>query len=122
VFALDQAGEASATTSEASIATHTPAAPTQSHPAAGPSSSSSGSGWITATITRAVAGIAVTMLLVMAAATAVTRRRSHTSAYATPQDLGPRLAISEYTPVALVIPALLILGSCAAIALVLINL
>jgi hypothetical protein len=121
VFALDQAGEAAATTSEANIATHKPAAPTQSHAAAGPPSSSGG-GWITSTLTHAVAGIAVTMLLVMAAATAVTRRRSHTSAYATPQDLGPRLAISEYTPVALVIPALLILGSCAAIVLVLINL
>jgi hypothetical protein len=62
------------------------------------------------------------MLLLMAAATVVTRRRSHTSAYVTPHDLGPRLAISGYTPVALVIPALLILGSCAAIVLVLINL
>ena len=62
------------------------------------------------------------MLLVMAAATAVTRRRTHTSAYVPAREGGPRLAISGYTPVALVIPALLILGSCAAIVLVLINL
>jgi hypothetical protein len=120
VFALNSSANASATTSEADITTHKPAAPTQSHSSA-PSPSSGGSG-ITSTLIRAVAGIAVTMLLVMAAATAVTRRRAHTSAYATPHDFGPRLAISGYTPVALVIPALLILGSCAAIVLVLINL
>jgi hypothetical protein len=120
VFALNSADSASATTAEANIITHTPPPP-PSHPTAAPSSSSGG-GWITSTLIRAVAGIAVIMLLVMAAATAVTRRRSHTSAYVTPQDLGPRLAISGYPPVALVIPALLILGSCAAIVLVLINL
>jgi hypothetical protein len=116
VFALNSADSASPTAAEASITTHKPSPP-PSHPTSG-----SGGGWITPTLTRAVAGVAVTMLLLMAAATAVTRRRSHTSAYVTPQDLGPRLAISGYTPVALVIPALLILGSCAAIVLVLINL
>jgi hypothetical protein len=120
VFALNAAAHASATTADANITTPQPVAPTPSHPSA--SASSSGGGWITPTITHAVAGIAVMMLLVMAAAMAVTRRRSHTSAYATPHDFGPRLAISGYTPVALVIPALLILGSCAAIVLVLINL
>ena len=77
---------------------------------------------MTSTLTHTVSGIAIVMLLLMAAATALTRRRTHTSAYVTPQNLGPRLAISGYTPVALVIPALLILGSCAAIVLVLINL
>jgi len=117
VFALNSVDSASATTAEANITTHKP----PSHPTAAPSSSS-GAGWITSTLTHAVAGIALTMLLLMAAATVVTRRRSHTSAYVTPHDLGPRLAISGYTPVALVIPALLILGSCAAIVLVLINL
>ena len=120
VFALNSVDSASATTAEANITTHKPPRP-PSHPTAAPSSSSGG-GWMTSTLTHAVAGIAVTMLLLMAAATAVTRRRTHTSAYVTPQDLGPRLAISGYTPVALVIPALLILGSCAAIVLVLINL
>jgi hypothetical protein len=117
VFALNAAAHASATTADANITTPQPEAPTPSHP-----SSSSGGGGITSTLVRAVAGIAVMMLLVMAAAMAVTRRRSHTSAYAAPQDFGPRLAISGYTPVALVIPALLVLGSCAAIVLVLINL
>ncbi len=116
VFALNSADSASPTATEASITTHKPPPP-PSHPSSG-----SGGGWITPTLTRAVAGVAVAMLLLMAAATAVTRRRSHTSAYVTPQDLGPRLAISGYTPVALVIPALLILGSCTAIVLVLINL
>jgi hypothetical protein len=119
VFALNSADSASATTVEANITTHKPSPP-PSRPTAAPSSGSGG--WITPTLTHAVAGIAVAMLLLMAAATAVTRRRSHTSAYVTPQDLGPRLAISGYTPVALVIPALLILGSCTAIVLVLINL
>jgi len=116
VFALNSADSASPTATEANITTRKPPPP-PSHPSSG-----SGGGWITPTLTRAVAGVAVAMLLLMAAATAVTRRRSHTSAYVTPQDLGPRLAISGYTPVALVIPALLILGSCTAIVLVLINL
>jgi hypothetical protein len=120
VFALNSAGNASATKSDASVAATKPAVPAQSPPTVAPTSSSGGGS--TATLTHVVAGIAVMMLLVMAAATAVTRRRTHTSAYVTPQDIGPRLAISGYTPVALVIPALLILGSCGAIVLVLINL
>lgn len=119
VFALNSIDSAAATTTEANITTHKPPPPPESHPAAAPSS---GSGWLTSTLTHAVAGIAMTMLLLMAVATALTRRRLHTSAYVTPRDIGPRVAISGYTPVALVIPALLILGSCAAIVLVLINL
>ena len=119
VFALNSTDHASKTTSETSVTANQPVVPPPPHPAASPASPGGGSN---GTLTHVVAGIAVMMLLVMAAAVAVTRRRSHTSAYVTPQDIGPRLAISGYTPVALVIPGLLILGSCAAIALVLINL
>jgi hypothetical protein len=122
VFALDAAGDAAATTPDADVAVSKPAVAPRSHPAANPPSSAPASRWMPSTLNHAVAGIAVIMLLVMAAATAVTRRRTHTSAYVGSRDLGPRLAISGYTPVALVIPALLILGSCAAIVLVLINL
>jgi hypothetical protein len=119
VFALDAADHASATTSDVKFATQK-AAPTQSQPTV--AAGGGGGNWMTSTLTHAVAGIVVMMLLVMAAATAVTRRRTQTSAYVMPRELGPRVAISGYTPVALVIPALLILGSCAAIVLVLINL
>jgi hypothetical protein len=121
VFALDSAGGASTTTADVGVTTPK-AATTHPHVTTAPSTSGSSGGWMTSTLTHAVAGIVVAMLLVMAAATAVTRRRSQTSAYVTPQDIGPRLAISGYPPVALVIPALLVLGSCAAIVLVLINL
>ena len=118
VFALDAAGDAAATTPDAHVAVSKPAVAPRRHPAANPPTSR----WMPSTLNHAVAAIAVIMLLVMAAATAVTRRRTHTSAYVGSRDLGPRLAISGYTPVALVIPALLILGSCAAIVLVLMNL
>jgi hypothetical protein len=119
VYALDSAGGASATRSDANVTTP---APTHTHATANSGASSSSSGWMTATLTRAVAGIVVVMLLVMAVATAVTRRRSHASAYVAPRDLSPRLAISGYPPVALVIPAILVLGTCAALVLILINL
>ena len=123
VYALDSAGGASATGSDANVTTPKAAvAPTHTHAAQDPPASSSSSGWMTSTLTRTVAGIVVLMLLVAAAATAVTRRRSHTSAYVTQRDLSPRLAISEYPPVALVIPALLVLGTAAALVLILINL
>jgi hypothetical protein len=62
------------------------------------------------------------MLLVMAGATVATRRRTHTSAYVPARQVGPRMAMTGVSPVTLVIPALLVLGSCGAIALVLLNL
>jgi hypothetical protein len=122
VYALDSAGGASATGTDANVTTPKPAAPTHTPAAANSGASSSSSGWMNSTLTRTVAGIVVVMLLVMAAATAVTRRRSHTSAYVAPRDLSPRVAISGYPPVALVIPAILVLGTCAALVLILINL
>jgi hypothetical protein len=118
VYALNSASSAS-TGSDANVTTP---APTHTHATANSGASSSSSGWMTSTLTRAVAGIVVVMLLVMAVATAVTRRRSHASAYVAPRDLSPRLAISGYPPVALVIPAILVLGTCAALVLILINL
>lgn len=106
-------------------ATHTqtaPAAPVTAHPsgAANPPASSSGS-WLTSMIVRMVAAIGAAMLLVMAAATLVARRRTHISAYVAPREYVPRMAMTGVTPATLVIPAVLVVGSAAAIVLVLLN-
>jgi hypothetical protein len=105
--------------------THTqtaPAAPATAHPAgaADPPASSSG-GWLTSMIVRMVAAVGAAMLLVMAAATLVARRRTHVSAYVAPREYVPRMALTGVTPATLVIPAVLLVGSAAAIVLVLLN-
>jgi hypothetical protein len=76
---------------------------------------------------RGVAIAGFLMVLVMVVATIVTRRRTHSSAYAhaargqlaPARQFGP---MSASGPGALVIPALAVLGCCAAVALVLLNL
>lgn len=103
--------------------THTaPPVPAAAHPAgaADPPASSSG-GWLTSMILRMVAAVGAAMLLVMAAATLTARRRTHVSAYVAPREYVPRMALTGITPATLVIPALLVVGSAAAIVLVLLN-
>jgi hypothetical protein len=74
-------------------------------------------------LTRMVAVVGLLMLLATAAATLLARRRTHTSAYMpAAREAAPRLAMTGVAPAALVIPALLVFGSCAAIVLVLLNL
>jgi hypothetical protein len=99
-----------------------PPATQPGHPAAAPDppASSSGGG-LTSMIVRVVAAVGAAMLFVMAAATLVARRRSHVSAYVAPREYAPRMAVSGVPPATLVIPAVLIVGSAAAIALVLLN-
>lgn len=122
VFALDAAGNTSAMNTGADATAPKPAAPAQAPAAAPPSSASASSGWLSSTLLRMVAIGGLLMLLAMAGATVTTRRRTHTSAYIQAREVGPRMAMTGVAPVALVIPALLVLGSCAAIALVLLNL
>jgi hypothetical protein len=120
VFALDAAGNSSvANTGADATASKPPAAARHPHPAA-PSSSSGSS--LVSTLLRVVAAVGLLMLLVMAGATVAARRRMHTSAYVPEREGGMRLALTGVAPVAMVIPALLVLGSCAAIVLVLLNL
>jgi hypothetical protein len=120
VFAMDAASNvAPGNSSDIAAPKPAPQVTAAQHPAG---NGGSQAGWLTPTLTRTVAGVGLTMLLVMAAATAVRNRRSHTSAYVPARELGPRVAMNGYAPVALVIPALLVLGSCVAIGLVLLNL
>lgn len=119
VFPLNAAGKAAIDNSN--VQATAPKPPAAAHPHAAAPSSSSG-GWLTSTLMRMVAVAGLLMLLVMAGATVVTRRRTHTSAYIPAREGGPRVALTGVAPVAMVIPALLVLGSCAAIALVLLNL
>ncbi len=103
--------------------THTaPPVPAAAHPtgAADPTASSSG-GWLTSMILRMVAAVGAAMLLVMAAATLTARRRTHVSAYVPPREYVPRMALTGITPATLVIPGVLVVGSAAAIVLVLLN-
>ena len=123
VFALDAAGNTSVMNSGADATAPRPVAPAPTPQATPPPSPPApSSGWLGSTIVRMVAGIGLVMLLLMAGATIVTRRRTHTSAYIPARDVGPRIAMTGVPPVTLVIPALLVLGSCGAIALVLLNL
>jgi len=67
--------------------------------------------------------------LITAAATVLSRRRMHSTAYlpaarrqfAPARQFGPRVAMTASGPGVLVIPALAVLGCCAAIVLVLLN-
>ncbi|HEY2790500.1 MAG TPA: hypothetical protein VGI72_13695 [Gaiellales bacterium] len=122
VFALDAAGNTSVMSSGADATTPKPVAPVQPQVTPPPSPPATSGGRLSSTLLRMVAGIGLVMLLVMATATVVTRRRTHTSAYLPARQDGPRMAMTGVAPVTLVIPALLVLGSCAAIAFVLLNL
>jgi hypothetical protein len=119
VFVLNASGQSQES------ATHTqtaPAAPATAHPSgAATRPASSSGGWLTSMIVRMVAAVGAAMLLVMAAATLVTRRRAQVSAYVAPREYVPRMALTGVTPATLVIPGLLVVGSAAAIVLVLIN-
>jgi hypothetical protein len=124
VFALDAAGNASAAVRGQDA---TPPKPAVHHTTPAQAAATSTSGGLTSTLMRGVAIAGFLMVLVMVVATVMTRRRSHASAYAhaargqlaPARQFGP---MSASGPGALVIPALAVLGCCAAIALVLLNL
>ena len=125
VFALDASSNASAAVpgQDATLPKPAPA----HHTAAAQQTATSTSGRLTSTLMRGVAIAGFLMVLVMVVATVVTRRRIHSSAYAhaTRGQLAPARQfgpMSASGPGALVIPALAVLGCCAAIALVLLNL
>ena len=123
MFALDAAGNTSATNSGADATAPKPAAPVHTAPAPQPPSPTSSGGWLSSTLLRMVAVVGLLMLLVMAGADRRdTPAHAHVGLHAGPREVGPRMAMTGVAPVALVIPALLVLGSCAAIALVLLNL
>jgi len=125
VFALDAAGNASATVPRTDATPPKPAA-VHHRPAQQTATASSGGG-LTSMLMRVVAIAGFLMVIVMVVATVMTRRRLHTSAYAhsargqlaPARQFGP---MSASGPGALVIPALAVLGCGAAIALVLLNL
>jgi uncharacterized iron-regulated membrane protein len=126
VFALDAAGNASATGPGAHTTLPKPAA---AHHAAGLPAHAGRGGGLTSTLVRAVAIAGFLMLLITAAATVATRRRMHSTAYlpaargqfAPARQFGPRVAMTASGPGVLVIPALAVLGCGAAIVLVLLN-
>jgi hypothetical protein len=125
VFALDASGNASAAVTHKDWALPKPAPAHHTAPAAQTATSTSGG--LTSTLMRGVAIAGFLMVLVMVVATVLTRRRIHSSAYAhaTRGQLAPARQfgpMSASGPGALVIPALAVLGCCAAIALVLLNL
>jgi hypothetical protein len=130
VFALDAAGNASSAVPRQDATPPKPAAVHHKAPAPRQAAGASSGSGFTSTLTRVVAIAGFLMLLVMVAATIVTRRRMHSSAYmpaargqfAPARQFGPRVAMSASGPGALVIPALAVLGCSAAIALVLLNL
>jgi hypothetical protein len=118
VFVVDNGASKMASTQPTPVASPAPAV----HPAAAadPAAASSGS-WLTSMIVRTVAGVGAAMLPILAAATFVARRRTHVSAYAAPRAYVPRMALTGVTPATLLIPAVLVVGSAAAIVLVLLN-
>jgi hypothetical protein len=124
VFALDAASNASATAPSTDWPLPKPAV---HHTTPAQQTATSTSGGLASTLTRGVAIAGFLMVLVMVVATIMTRRRSHSSAYAHPtrgqlapaRQFGPMAASG---PGALVIPALAVLGCGAAVALVLLNL
>ena len=125
VFALDASGNASATVPGQDAALPKPAAVHHATPAQGAATSTGGG--LTSTLMRGVAVAGFLVVLLMVLATVVTRRRTHSSAYAhaargqlaPARQFGP---MSASGPGALVIPALAVLGCGAAVALVLLNL
>lgn len=128
VFAVDAAGNSSATMPGQHATPPRPAAVHHKAPAQQAASSAS-SGGFASTLIRVVAIAGFLMVIVMVVATVMTRRRIHSSAYAhaargqlaPARQFGPRVAMNA-GPGALVIPALAVLGCLAAIALVLLNL
>ncbi len=121
VYTVDAAGNVSTRNADANAARPAP----QVHPApvAQSHTSSSSGGGLTSMLTRMVAVVGLVMLLAMATATLVARRRTHSSVYMpATREAAPRMAMTGVAPAALVIPALLVFGSCAAIVLVLLNL
>ena len=124
VFAVDAAGNSSATVPGHDATLPKPAA---HHAASAQQTVTSTGGGLASTLTRGVAIAGFLMVLVMVVATVVTRRRTHSSAYAhaargqlaPARQFGP---MSASGPGALVIPALAVLGCCVAVALVLLNL
>jgi len=124
VFAIDAAGNVSAAAPGRDMGVPKPTVH-KTAPAQGGSTSTSGG--LASTLVRGVAIAGFLMVLLMVVATVVTRRRSHSSAYAQgsrgqlapARQFGP---MSASGPGALVIPALAVLGCCAAVALVLLNL
>ncbi len=121
VYAMDAAGNVSTGNADANAAKPVPHVHTT--PAVQSHTTSSSGGGLTSMLTRMVAAVGLVMLLAMAAATLLARRRTHTSAYMpAAREAAPRLAMTGVAPAALVIPALLVFGSCAAIVLVLLNL
>jgi len=125
VFALDASGNASAAVTGKDWTLPKPAAVHHTTPAQG--SATSTGGGLTSTLMRGVAVAGFLMVILMVVATIVTRRRTHSSAYAhaargqlaPARQFGP---MSASGPGALVIPALAVLGCGAAVALVLLNL
>ena len=125
VFALDAARNASATVPGQDASVPKPAPVHHTRPAQ--ASATSTGGGVTSTLMRGVAIAGFLMVLLMVVATIVTRRRTHSRAYAhaargqlaPARQFGP---ISASGPGALVIPALAVLGCGAAVALVLLNL
>jgi hypothetical protein len=121
VYTVDAAGNVSTGNSDANAAK--PAPKVRTTPAPQTHASSSSGGGLTSMLTRMVAVVGLLMLLATAAATLLARRRTHSSAYMpAAREAAPRLAMTGVAPAALVIPALLVFGSCAAIVLVLLNL
>jgi len=124
VFALDASGNASASVTLKDAAPKPAAA---HHTTAAQASTSGNGGSMTSMLMRVVAVAGLLMVIVMVVATVMTRRRIHSSAYAhaargqlaPARQFGP---MSASGPGALVIPALAVLGCCAAVALVLLNL
>jgi hypothetical protein len=119
VFAENSSGNAKPSLPNTQTA---PAVPVAAHPSgAAVQPASSSGGWLTSMIVRMVAAVGAAMLLVMTAATLVARRRTQVSAYVAPREYAPRMAMTGVTPATLVIPAILVVGSAAAIVLVLLN-
>lgn len=116
VYAIDAAGN----TSAAAVATITiPAAATtpRTQPVAPPGRSSGA--WLTSTLVWMVTAAGLVMLLLATAAGLAARRRP-ASAYAPGRTAGPRPALAGYSPVGLVIPALVAVA-LAAVAIFLLN-
>jgi hypothetical protein len=115
VYAIDAAGNPSA----AAIATITIPAATPPGPQPDPPPGRSSGAWLTSTLVWTVTAAGLVMLL-LATAAGLTARRRPASAYAPGRTAGTRMALAGYSPVALVIPALVVVAF-AAVAIFLLN-